>query len=93
MSSRIANFGAGPAVLPTSVLEKAQREMLNWNGTGMSVLEVSHRSKQFQSLMSQAEKNLRTILYDDDDHDGFTSILLLPLPLPLRFPLFCHTRL
>ena len=45
--SRVYNFSPGPAALPTAVLEQAQSELLDWHGTGMSVMEVSHRGKHF----------------------------------------------
>ena len=60
--ARIYNFSAGPAVLPESVLQEAAAEMLDYRGTGMSVMEMSHRSKAFQAIMEEAEADLRTIL-------------------------------
>lgn len=60
--SRIFNFSAGPATLPQAVLEQAQAEMLDWNGSGMSVMEMSHRSKEYISIAEQAEADLREIL-------------------------------
>lgn len=60
--TRVYNFGAGPAMLPEAVLQQAQEEMLNWQGTGMSVMEVSHRSQDFQALLQQAEQDLRDLL-------------------------------
>ena len=59
---RVFNFSAGPAALPQSVLEQAQREMLDWNGTGMSVMEMSHRDKPFMSIAAAAERDLRELL-------------------------------
>lgn len=64
---RIHNFSAGPATLPLSVLEQAQAELLNWRGTGMSVLEMSHRSAAFESILNEAEADLRA-LYRIPDH-------------------------
>jgi phosphoserine aminotransferase len=58
---RIINFSAGPAVLPVSVLEQIQRDLLALPGVGMSILEVSHRSKAFESIMAQAEADIRTL--------------------------------
>ena len=55
MDKRVINFNAGPAALPAPVLQRARDEMLNWAGTGMSVLECSHRSKDFEA-MHQAAK-------------------------------------
>jgi len=59
---RIFNFSAGPAVLPTEVLEQARDEMLDWRGTGMSVMEMSHRGKEFISIHAQAEKDVRELM-------------------------------
>lgn len=55
------NFSAGPAVLPEEVLEQAREEMLDWHGSGMSVMEMSHRGKEFMSIMGQAESTLREL--------------------------------
>jgi phosphoserine aminotransferase len=60
--TRIINFSAGPAVLPESVLEQASREMLDWHGSGMSVMEMSHRGKEFVGIAEQAEADLRELL-------------------------------
>jgi phosphoserine aminotransferase len=60
--SRVFNFSAGPATLPTEVLEKAQAEMLDWQGLGSSVMEVSHRGKPFMAVAEQAEADLRELL-------------------------------
>ncbi len=62
MTKRIYNFSAGPAVLPVSVLEKAQSELLSLNGIGMSVMEISHRSKHFAPILESAESNLRELM-------------------------------
>src|SRR5688500_8887245 len=62
MTERIFNFSAGPAVLPVPVLEEAQREMLGLPGVGMSVMEISHRSKTFDGIVYNAETGLRTLL-------------------------------
>jgi len=59
---RVFNFSAGPAVLPESVLQKAASEMLDWHGSGMSVMEMSHRGKEFISIADKAEADLRTLL-------------------------------
>ena len=60
--SRIFNFSAGPAVLPEEVLARAGDEMLDWRGTGMCVMEMSHRGKEFMSIAAQTEQDLRTLL-------------------------------
>jgi phosphoserine aminotransferase len=62
MTERVYNFSAGPATLPVSALEQAQGEMLNYRGTGMSVMEMSHRSKAFESIIHEAEADLRKLL-------------------------------
>ncbi|KAK9831285.1 hypothetical protein WJX74_010434 [Apatococcus lobatus] len=59
---RLYNFSAGPACLPLDVLQKSQAELLNWNGSGMSVMEMSHRSKAFTSIITNAEQKLRQLL-------------------------------
>jgi phosphoserine aminotransferase len=59
---RVFNFSAGPAMLPQSVLEQAQAEMLDWNGSGMSVMEMSHRGKEYMSIAAEAEADLRDIM-------------------------------
>ena len=59
---RVFNFSPGPAVLPVEVLEQARDEMLDWRGTGMSVMEMSHRSKAFIGIAEQAEADLRELL-------------------------------
>ena len=58
----VYNFAPGPAMLPRPVMKKAQQEFLDWNGTGMSVMEVSHRSKEFIALAEESEADLRDIL-------------------------------
>jgi phosphoserine aminotransferase len=60
--SRAYNFSAGPAVLPLEVLKKAQDEMMDYQGTGMSVMEMSHRSKEFVAITDNAEQNLRKLM-------------------------------
>ena len=59
---RIYNFSAGPAVLPQEVLEQARDEMLNWHGSGMSVMEMSHRGKEFMGIAAEAEADFRELL-------------------------------
>ena len=59
---RVHNFGAGPAMLPEPVLQQAAEEMLDWHGSGMSVMEMSHRGKEFISIHAQAEADLRELL-------------------------------
>ena len=61
-TNTVINFGAGPAQLPAEVMQQAQAEFLDWNGTGISVVEMSHRSKSFLAIAEEAEKDLREIL-------------------------------
>jgi len=60
--SRVVNFGAGPAMLPAEVLARAGDEMLDWQGCGTSVMEMSHRGKEFMSIAAQTEQDLRGLL-------------------------------
>jgi len=60
--AQIYNFSAGPAVLPKEVLLTAQQEMLDWHGSGMSVMEMSHRGKEFMSIAAEAEADLRELM-------------------------------
>ena len=60
--SRVYNFSAGPAVLPEEVLREAAAEMLDYRGTGMSVMEMSHRSKPYQKIIDEAEEDLRALM-------------------------------
>ena len=60
--TRPFNFSPGPAALPEPVLRQAAAEMLDWNGTGMSVMEMSHRGKDFMAIQAEAESRLRTLL-------------------------------
>ncbi len=66
--SRVFNFSAGPAMLPQAVLERAQQEILDWQGSGMSVMEMSHRGKEFMSIATQAETDLRELMGISDDY-------------------------
>ena len=59
---RIINFSAGPATLPQKVLEQVQGELLDWHGSGMSVMEMSHRDKEFMSIAQEAEKDFREVM-------------------------------
>lgn len=65
---RIFNFSAGPAVLPEEVLKEAAEEMLDYRGTGMSVMEMSHRSKAFETIIQEAEQDLRDLLQIPDNY-------------------------
>ena len=66
--SRVYNFSAGPAVLPEAVLQEAADEMLDYRGTGMSVMEMSHRSKAFAGIIQEAEADLRELMHIPDNY-------------------------
>lgn len=66
--SRVYNFSAGPAALPVEVLEQAQAEMLDWHGCGMSVMEMSHRGKDYMSIAAKAEADLRQLMAIPDNY-------------------------
>ena len=68
VSKRAFNFCAGPAALPTAVLQRAQAEMLDWQGKGLSVMEMSHRSDEYMAIASQAEQDLRDLLAVPSDY-------------------------
>jgi phosphoserine aminotransferase len=86
---RVHNFNAGPSVLPVSVLEKAQAEMLDYQGCGMSVMEMSHRSKEFESIIQTAEADLRDLMGIPSNYkvmflQGGASLQFAMLPMNLR---------
>jgi len=66
--SRIYNFSAGPAMLPAEVIKIAATEMSNWHGSGMSVMEMSHRGKEFTSIAEKAEKDIRDLMDIPDNY-------------------------
>ena len=66
--ARVFNFSAGPAALPEAVLKQAQEEMLDWHGSGMSVMEMSHRGREFMSIAEQAEADLRELMAIPDNY-------------------------
>ena len=67
--TRVYNFSAGPAMLPEEVLREAAQEMLDYKGTGMSVMEMSHRSKTFDTIITDAEQDLRDLVGIGDDYE------------------------
>ncbi len=86
--SRVYNFSAGPAVLPEEVLQEAAAEMLDYQGTGMSVMEMSHRSKAYQKIIDTAEADLRELLHIPDNYkvlflQGGASTQFAMIPLNL----------
>ena len=85
---RIYNFAAGPATMPESVLEEARDEMMNYRGSGMSVMEMSHRSKMFQQIADEAEADLRELMGIPDNYkvlfiQGGATLQFSMLPLNL----------
>lgn len=66
--NRIYNFSAGPSMMPLPVLERAAAEMTNYNGSGMSVMEMSHRSSVYQQIIDQTERDLRTLMQIPDNY-------------------------
>ena len=68
MVNRAYNFYAGPATLPLEVLETAQAELLDYKGSGISILEISHRSKEFDAVMNDASALLREVFGVPDDY-------------------------
>ncbi|HPP76469.1 MAG TPA: 3-phosphoserine/phosphohydroxythreonine transaminase, partial [Armatimonadota bacterium] len=89
--ARVYNFNAGPAALPLAVLERAQSEMLDYAGSGMSVMEMSHRSKDFAAIIEGAEANVRKLMGISDDYavlflQGGASMQFAMVPMNLRRP-------
>src|SRR5829696_4241589 len=89
MTKRVFNFNPGPAVLPLEVLETAQSELLDFKGTGMSVMEISHRSKEFEAVIQTAEGDLRELLGIPANYkiiflQGGASLQFAMLPMELR---------
>jgi len=87
---RVHNFNAGPSALPVSVLERVRQELLDWRGSGMSVMEMSHRSPEFESINAAAEAGLRKHLRIPDDYavifmqgGGSAQFSLVPMNLAL----------
>jgi phosphoserine aminotransferase len=88
MTERIFNFSAGPAVLPLPVLEEAQRELVSLPGVGMSVMEISHRSKTFDEIIGRAESGIRELLGVPDNYhllflQGGASLQFSMIPMNL----------
>ena len=83
---RVHNFSAGPSMLPESVLAKAAAEMLDWDGTGQSVMEMSHRSKAYESIIAGAERLVREVMNVPEDYhvlflQGGASLMFHMIPL------------
>lgn len=89
--ARIHNFNAGPAAMPLEVIEKAREELTDLGGIGMSVMEISHRSKEFQAIVDGAEAGIRRLMKVPEDYavlflQGGASLQFAMLPLNLRRP-------
>jgi len=89
--ARAFNFGAGPAVLPLEVLEEAQRELVDFNKTGMSIMEHSHRGKDYEAVHNEAVANLRELLKVPETHSilflqGGASLQFAMVPMNLLLP-------
>lgn len=89
--SRVYNFSAGPAALPLEVLETIRDDIPDWQGTGMSVMEISHRSKEFVELAARSEANLRELLAVPSDYSvlwtqGGATLQMAMVPLNLAAP-------
>jgi len=90
-SKRVFNFNAGPGALPLPVLERIREELLDWRGSGMSVMEMSHRSPEFESILADAEQRLRTLLSISNDYaviflQGGGSMQFTMAPMNLCLP-------
>jgi phosphoserine aminotransferase len=90
-SKRVFNFNAGPGALPLPVLERIREELLDWRGSGMSVMEMSHRSLEFEGILSEAEQRLRKLLTISEDYaviflQGGGSLQFTMAPMNLCLP-------
>jgi phosphoserine aminotransferase len=90
-TKRALNFNAGPGALPLPVLERIREELLDWRGSGMSVMEMSHRSPEFESIIAAAEQKLRSLLGISDDYaviflQGGGSMQFTMAPMNLCLP-------
>ena len=86
--SRVYNFSAGPAVLPEEVLKEAAQEMMDYQGSGMSVMEMSHRSTVFEKIIHKAEEDIRKLLYIPENYEvlflqGGASLQFSMIPMNL----------
>ena len=91
MENRIYNFSAGPAILPEDVLKEAQEQLFSLPGVGMSILEISHRSKKFDEVHAAAKEDLKKLLNLSDDYQmlflqGGASLQFSMIPMNLMPP-------
>ena len=96
---RVYNFSAGPSCLPEEVLKECAAEMLNYNGTGQSVMEMSHRSAAFKPIITEAEAKVRKLMNVPDNYKilflqggGSTQFAMIPLNLGLKFKKAAYIR-
>ena len=89
--SRVYNFSAGPSMLPVEVLERAQREMVEYGTSGMSVMEMSHRSKDFDDIIKSAEALVRELMNVPDNYKvlflqggGSSQFAMIPMNLAAK---------
>ena len=88
---RIVNFSAGPAMIPTAVMEKAQKEFCDYNGSGCGLMEHSHRGPLFDEILARANNNIREILGVSDEYEvvyiqGGASMQFTMVPMNLMLP-------
>src|SRR5215510_11226277 len=90
-TKRVFNFNAGPAALPLAVLERVREELLDWRGSGISVMEMSHRSPEYESINAATEQKLRSLLAIPADYaviflqgEGSLQFSMVPMNLCLR---------
>ena len=86
--SRVYNFSAGPTMLPEEVLKEAAEEMTDYRGTGMSVMEMSHRSQAFASILNEAETDIRELMHIPENYkvlflQGGASLQFAMIPMNL----------
>lgn len=91
MENRIYNFSAGPCTLPNEVMLEAQEDFYSYKGQGLSVMEMSHRSKTYDEIIVAAEKDIRTLLNVSDDYavlflQGGATLQFSMVPLNLMSP-------
>ncbi len=91
MAERVFNFNAGPAALPLPVLERIQEELFDFKGTGMSIMEISHRSKSFEGVLDETINRIKGLVNLDDSHQvlflqGGASLQFCMIPMNLTLP-------
>ena len=84
----IHNFNAGPSILPKSVLQESSESLLNFNNSGLSILEIGHRTPLFESVMEEARSLVRELMQLDDDHEvlflhGGATVQFMQVPMNL----------